>query len=50
MTKKQLKEKNAKQRVFFEMNLGTRNMKSAKDYDRKKLKKNLKKMLDSNNY
>lgn len=39
MTKKQLKEKNKKNRLLIPFNTGTRTHKSAKDYDRKKYKK-----------
>ena len=39
MTKKQRKAKNNKNRVRVLFNTGTRTMKSAKDYDRKKFKK-----------
>jgi len=39
MTKKQKKEKDNKKRVRVLFNTGTRTMKSAKDYNRKKFKK-----------
>ena len=39
MTKKQIKEKNNRNRVRVLFNTGTRTHKSAKDYDRKKFKK-----------
>lgn len=45
MTKKQLKEKNKKNRVLVPFNTGTRTMKSAKYPTRQENKKNLKKML-----
>ena len=41
MTKKQMKAKNNGQRVRATFNIGQRTHKSAKDYDRKKLKKDL---------
>jgi hypothetical protein len=41
MTKKQMKAKNNEQRVRATFNIGQRTHKSAKDYDRKKLKKDL---------
>ena len=39
MTKKQIKEKNRKNRVMVGFNTGTRTFKSAKDYDRAEGKK-----------
>lgn len=45
MTKKQLKEKNRKNRVIVTFNTGTRTFKSAKDYDRKKEKEICRKAL-----
>ncbi len=45
MTKKQIKEKNKKNRVMVEFNTGTRTFKSAKDYDRKKEKEFCRKAL-----
>lgn len=48
MTKKQLKEKNNKNRsIFYQWNLGTRDMKSAKDYNRKNKKKDIEKEIKS---
>ena len=47
MTKKEKKALDRKQRCLEPMNLGTRDMKSPKDYDRKKSKRELKKMLDN---
>lgn len=47
MTKKQQKAKNLIKRVYFDMNTGTRTHSTPKDYDRKKSKKELKKMLDN---
>ena len=41
MTKKQQKAKNNEQRVRVQFNIGQRTHKSAKDYDRKKLKRDL---------
>ena len=41
MTKKQRKEQNKKHRVLVPFNTGTRTHKSAKDYDRKRLKREL---------
>lgn len=41
MTKKQMKAKNNAQRVRATFNIGQRTLKSAKDYDRKKLKRDL---------
>ena len=41
MTKKQIKEKNKKNRVLVPFNTGTRTMKSAKYPSRKKIKKGL---------
>ena len=35
MTKKQIKEKNRRNRVMVQMNTGARVFKSAKDYDRR---------------
>lgn len=45
MTKKQIKEKNRKNRVMVGFNTGTRTFKSAKDYDRKKEKEFCRKAL-----
>lgn len=45
MTKKQIKEKNKKNRVMVGFNTGTRTFKSAKDYNRKKEKENCRKAL-----
>lgn len=45
MTKKQIKEKNNRDRVRVLFNTGTRTHKSAKDYDRKKEKLFIKKYL-----
>ena len=39
MTKKQIKEKNKKNRVMANFNIGTRTHKSAKDYNRAEGKK-----------
>lgn len=47
MTKKQKKEQNNKNRVLVQFNIGERPHKSPKDYDRKKLKKELKKDIDN---
>lgn len=44
MTKKQIKEKNKSQRVLVLMNTGTRVHKSAKDYDRRRNKVDLRKI------
>ena len=44
MTKKEIKERNKLQRVFVPMNTGTRVHKSAKDYDRRKNKVDLRKI------
>lgn len=41
MTKKQMKAKNNEQRVRATFNIGQRTHKSTKDYDRKKLKRDL---------
>ena len=41
MTKKQQKAKNNEQRVRATFNVGQRTHKNAKDYDRKKLKRDL---------
>lgn len=46
MNKKQLKEKNKKHRILIPFNTGTRTHKTLKDYDRKKLKRELRKSLD----
>lgn len=45
MTKKQIKEKNKKNRVMARFNTGTRTFKSVKDYDRKKEKEICRKAL-----
>jgi predicted secreted protein len=45
MTKKQIKEKNRKNRVIVGFNTGTRTFKSAKGYDRKKEKEFCRKAL-----
>lgn len=45
MTKKQIKEKNRKNRVMVGFNIGTRTFKSAKDYNRKKEKEICRKAL-----
>ena len=45
MTKKQKKELDKRDRVFCTMNTGTRYHKSKKDYDRKKDKESLRKLL-----
>ena len=45
MTKKQIKEKNKKNRVMVGFNTGTRTFKSAKDYNRKKEKEFCRKAL-----
>jgi len=45
MTKKQKKIQDNKNRVFCQMNTGTRYHKSKKDYDRKENKKELRKLL-----
>lgn len=42
MTKKQKKEQAKKHRVLVPFNTGTRTHKSSKDYDRKRLKRELK--------
>lgn len=48
MTEKNLKKALAKkQRVWYNMNTGTQNHKDAKHPSRQKMKKDLKKMLDS---
>lgn len=47
MTKKQMKEKNNKNRVLIPFNTGTRTMKSVKYPTRQENKKNFKKMLDN---
>lgn len=47
MTKKQIKEKNRKNRVMVGFNTGTKTFKSAKDYDRKKEKEICRKALTS---
>ena len=47
MTKKQLKAQNNKNRVMVNFNTGTRTHLTLKDYDRKKSKKELRKMLDN---
>lgn len=44
MTKKQKKAKNKESRVMTLFNTGTRDMKSEKDYNRQKLKQEVKKM------
>lgn len=46
MTKKQRKEQAKKHRVLVPFNTGTRSHKSPKDYDRKRLKKELREMED----
>lgn len=46
MNKKQLKEKNKKHRILIPFNTGTRTHKSPKDYDRKRLKRELQKDFD----
>lgn len=46
MTKKQKKEQDKKHRVLVPFNTGTRSHKSPKDYDRKRLKRELQKDLD----
>ena len=46
MTKKQIKEKNRKNRVLVTFNTGTRTFKSAKDYNRAEEKKICKKPID----
>lgn len=45
MTKKQRKEQNNSNRVFFNMNTGTRTHKTKKDYNRKENKKICRKAL-----
>lgn len=45
MTKKQIKEKNKKNRVIIGFNTGIRTFKSAKDYNRKKEKEICRKAL-----
>lgn len=45
MTKKQEKAKNSMNRVYFDMNTGTRTHKSKKDYNRKEGKRICKKAL-----
>lgn len=45
MTKKEQKEQNKKNRTLVLFNTGTRAFKSAKDYNRKKVKENTKKLL-----
>lgn len=45
MTKKQKKELDKRDRVFCTMNTGTRYHKSKKDYDRRKDKESLRKLL-----
>lgn len=45
MTKKQLKEKNSRQRVMVKMNTGERVYKSEKDYDRQRSKRETVKQL-----
>jgi predicted secreted protein len=47
MTKKQIKEKNKKNRVMVNFNTGTRTFKSAKDYSRKDGKEICRKALTS---
>ena len=47
MTKKQIKEKNKKNRVLVPFNTGTRTMQTAKNPTRAKSKRNFKKMLDN---
>lgn len=47
MTKKQIKAQNNKNRVMVNFNTGTRTHSTLKDYDRKKSKKELRKMLDN---
>ena len=47
MTKKQIKAQNNKNRVMVNCNTGTRTHAALKDYDRKKSKKELRKMLDN---
>ena len=47
MTKKQMKEQNNRNRVMVYFNTGTRTHSTPKDYDRKKSKKELRKMLDN---
>ena len=44
MTKKEIKERNKLQRVFVPINTGTRVHKSAKDYDRRRNKVDLRKI------
>lgn len=44
--KKVKKEQEKKNRVAVPFNTGTRTHKSKRDYDRKKIKRDLKKMLD----
>ena len=50
MTKKAYRELQKSQRVVNGMNTGTRTMKTAKNPSRQENKKNLKKMLDNNDY
>ena len=47
MTKKQIKAQNNRSRVMVNFNTGTRTHSTSKDYDRKNLKKELRKMLDN---
>lgn len=46
MTKKQKKAQDSKHRVLVPFNTGTRTHKSPKDYDRKRLKKELRDLDD----
>ena len=50
MTKKQIKEKNRKNRVMVMFNTGTRTHKNAKDYDRKRVKEETRKAANSLSY
>ena len=50
MTKKQIKEKNKKNRVLVPFNTGTRTHKSAKYPSRNERKNNFRKMLDKGDY
>lgn len=47
MTKKQKKEQNNSNRVFFNMNTGTRTYKTKKDYNRKENKRICRRALEN---